>query len=392
MTMKTTTYQPGQNIIDIKKKYRLKKVVKLASNENPSGPSSKALIAGKKILNSINRYPDSKSIKLRQTIKDYLSKSYLAIDNIMIGNGSNEILEFVARRFLNEKSEVLFCKHSFLVYKIISRNMRARIIESNPIMKPGPDHLSIDLDDMRSCVTNKTSVIFIANPSNPTGTALNINRISKFIESLPKRIIVVIDEAYYEYSVFQGLKSAINLLKKYPNLIITRSFSKIHALAGSRIGYGLASKKIVNDFNDYRQPFNINYVAQEMAAVSLMDKSFVNQSLRANDAGMNYLRSSFDNLDVSYLTSYTNFLTIKLGQKTKEIFNSFEHPKILKHKCRNHKGAEHARHEAIKLSSTDWFFQLDSDDKIPPYAISEIVNKISENPDAEYIYGPTKHF
>ena len=100
----------------------------------------------------------------------------------MIGNGSNEILEFVARRFLNEKSEVLFCKHSFLVYKIISRNMRARIIESNPIMKPGPDHLSIDLDDMRSCVTNKTSVIFIANPSNPTGTALNINRISKFIE------------------------------------------------------------------------------------------------------------------------------------------------------------------------------------------------------------------
>ena len=151
------------------------------------------------------------------------------------------------------------------------------------------------------CIRDRTSVIFIANPSNPTGTALNINRISKFIESLPKRIIVVIDEAYYEYSVFQGLKSAINLLKKYPNLIITRSFSKIHALAGSRIGYGLASKKIVNDFNDYRQPFNINYVAQEMAAVSLMDKSFVNQSLRANDAGMNYLRSSFDNLDLSLI-------------------------------------------------------------------------------------------
>ena len=321
MTMKTTTYQPGQNIIDIKRKYRLKKVIKLASNENPSGPSCKALIAGKKILSSINRYPDSKSVKLRQIIKKYLSKSYITTDNIMIGNGSNEILEFIARQYLNEKSEVLFCKHSFLVYKIISRNMRARIIESKPIMKPGLEHLSIDLDDMRSRVTNKTSVIFIANPSNPTGTALNINKITKFIESLPKRIIIVIDEAYYEYSVFQGLKSAINLLKKYPNLIITRSFSKIHALAGSRIGYGLASKKIVNNFNDYRQPFNINYVAQEMAAVSLLDKSFVNRSLRANDKGMKYLKSSFDDLGVPYLNSYTNFLTIKFGQKTKRIFN-----------------------------------------------------------------------
>ena len=321
MAIKTTTYQPGQNIDDIQKKYQIKRVIKLASNENPSGPSPKAINAGNKIIKTINRYPDSKSKKLKGTIKSYLSKSFIDLDNIMIGNGSNEILEFIARNYLNEKSEVLFCKHSFLVYKIISNNMNAKIIESKPILEPGLDYLCIDLDDMKTRITSKTKVIFIANPSNPTGTALKIRDIDRFIDSIPKRIIVVIDEAYYEYSLYQGLKSAINLLKKYPNVVITRSFSKIYALAGTRIGYGLATSQIVSDFNDYRQPFNINYIAQEMATASLNDQVFVEKSLKDNQSGMEFLKSSFDNLDISYLNSYTNFITIKLGSRTKKVFN-----------------------------------------------------------------------
>ena len=321
MVMKTTTYQPGQNIDDIQKKYQIKKVIKLASNENPSGPSPKAIKAGNKIINMINRYPDSKSKRLKEAINSYLSKSFIGLENIMIGNGSNEILEFIARRYLNEKSEVLFCRHSFLVYKIISGNMNAKIIESNPVTTPGLNYLSVDLDDMKSRITSKTKVIFIANPSNPTGTALKMRDIDKFISSIPKRIIVVVDEAYYEYSLYQGLKSAINLLKKYPNVVITRSFSKIYALAGSRIGYGLASKKIVSEFNDYRQPFNTNYVAQEMATVSLKDQAFVKKSLIDNQTGMDFLKSSFDKLGIFHLNSYTNFITIKLGSRTKKIFN-----------------------------------------------------------------------
>ena len=321
MTIKTPTYEPGQNINDIQKKYQIKKVIKLASNENPSGPSKKALIAGEKVIQIINRYPDSKSKNLRKTINNYLSKSFINENNIMIGNGSNEILEFVARRYLNNTSEVLFCKHSFLVYKIISKNAKAKIIESKPLMMPGKDYLSIDLDDMRSRITNKTRVIFIANPSNPTGTALKINKLTKFIDTVPKKIIIVIDEAYYEYAVFRGLKSAINLLKIYPNVIITRSFSKIHALAGLRIGYGLASNKIVNEFNIFRQPFNINYIAQEMAAVSLKDSAYVTKSLKDNDKGMKYLKLNFDKLCIPYLDSYANFLTIKTGSKTLEIYN-----------------------------------------------------------------------
>lgn len=320
--MKTTTYQPGQNIDDIKKKYNIKKVIKLASNENPSGPSTKAITAGIKIQKIINRYPDSHSLKLKSAIKKFLSKSFISLDNIVIGNGSNEILEFIARRFLNDKSEVLFCKHSFLVYKIISKNMNAKIIESKPIDDPGMNYLCIDLQNMKKSISNNTKVIFIANPSNPTGTILKIKAIDDFIKSISKKIIVVIDEAYYEYSLYRGYKSAINLIKKYPNVVITRSFSKIHALAGLRIGYGVTSKSIAKDFNNYRQPFNINYIAQEMATVSLTDKSFVNKSLKENHVGMTYLKSCFDDLGIPYLNSYTNFLTINLGKYTKKIYNA----------------------------------------------------------------------
>jgi len=320
--MKTTTYQPGKNIDDIRKKYNIKRVIKLASNENPSGPSIKAINAGVKIQKKINRYPDSHSVKLKHAINSFLSKPFIKLNNIIIGNGSNEILEFVARRFLNEKSEVLFCKHSFLVYKIISKNMNAKIIESKPVNEPGSNYLSIDLQDMSKRITSKTKVIFIANPSNPTGTILKVKEIDGFIKRISKKIIVVIDEAYYEYALFRGFKSAINLLKKYPNVVITRSFSKIHALAGLRIGYGIASDSIAKDFNNYRQPFNINYIAQEMATASLSDKSFVNKSLKENHEGMIYLKSCFDDLGIPYLDSYTNFLTINLGKYTKRIYNA----------------------------------------------------------------------
>ena len=329
MTIKTSTYQPGQNIDDIQKKYRIKNVIKLASNENPSGPSTKAIKAGLEIFKIINRYPDSKSSKLKKTIASYLSLSSIKVDNIMIGNGSNEILEFVARQYLDKKSEVLFCKHSFLVYKIVSANVNAKIVESKPIMIPGINYMNIDLEDMKLKITSKTKVIFIANPGNPTGTVLSITSIKKFLDNIPKRIIVVLDEAYYEYSEYKGFKTAASLLKKYSNIIVTRSFSKIHALAGLRIGYGLASKKIVNDFNNFRQPFNINYIAQEMAAVSLTDSSYVKKSLKENDNGMIYLKSCFDELGIKYLNSYTNFLTIYLGSKTKQIFNDLLHQGVI---------------------------------------------------------------
>ncbi len=316
----TSTYQPGRNIEDIQKTYGLKNVIKLASNENPLGPSKKAISAANKMINSMNRYPDSQSSRLKQAINKLISKRNISTDNIIIGNGSNEILELVARKYLNNNSEVLFCKHSFLVYKIISNTMNAKIIESKIITKKGKDFMGIDLESMRSKITKKTKVIFIANPGNPTGTVLSINKIEKFVKTISKKIIIVIDEAYYEYASYYGFKSSISLLNKYNNIIITRSFSKIHALAGVRVGYGLASKEIISNFNKIRQPFNVNYVAQTMAMESLSDEKYLKKSLELNDIGMQFLKLEFKKLGISYIDSYTNFMTVYLGNNAQIIY------------------------------------------------------------------------
>jgi histidinol-phosphate aminotransferase len=316
----TSTYQPGRNINDIQKLYGLKKVIKLASNENPLGPSKKAISAANKIVESINRYPDSKSIDLKSAILKNISKRNITVNNIIIGNGSNEILELVARKYLNNNSEVLFCKHSFLVYKIISNTMKAKIIESKPIKEKGKDFMGIDLESMKSKITNKTKVIFIANPGNPTGTIVPINEIESFIRKISKKIIVVIDEAYYEYSSHHGFKNAVNLLAKYSNIVVTRSFSKIYALAGIRVGYGLASKDIISEFDKIRQPFNVNYIAQKMAIASLGDEEYLRKSLDLNDMGMQFLKLELNKLGIVYLNTYTNFITIHLGSKTQEIY------------------------------------------------------------------------
>ena len=322
MSVKTSTsnYQPGQSIEHVQKKYGLKGVIKLASNENPFGPSKKATDKVNKLISNVNRYPDGSCIQLKKTIKKFLSKSYIGLDNITVGNGSNEILELVARTYLSADSESLFSKHSFIVYKIISNSMKAKIIESKPITKKGADYLGTDLIDMKSKITKKTNVIFIANPNNPTGTVVDFKELEEFIKSVPKRIIIVIDEAYYEYSSYEGHKDAISLIKKYPNVIITRSFSKIYALAGLRIGYGLASNNITQKINDKRQPFNVNYIAQSMAAISLNDKKFVNKSLRENAAARKWLMNQLKKLNIDCLDSNTNFLTINLGSNANFVF------------------------------------------------------------------------
>lgn len=322
MAIKTSisSYQPGRNINDIRKIYGIRNVIKLASNENPLGPSKKAVAAANKITKSLNRYPDSKSVDLKNAIQKNISKRNISVNNIIIGNGSNEILELIARTYLSDKSEVLFCKHSFLVYTIISNAMKAKIIESKPLLKQDTRFMGVDLKSLKSKITGKTKVIFIANPGNPTGVGLPISEIETFIKKISKKIIIVIDEAYHEYSDYYGLKSAINLLSKHPNIIVTRSFSKVYALAGARVGYGIASREIIFHFDKMRQPFNINYIAQKMAIESLSDKRYLRNSLKLNDAGMQYLRLQFDQLSITYLNSCANFITFYLGSKTQQVY------------------------------------------------------------------------
>ncbi len=317
----TNNYKPGLDIDYVKKKYKLNKVIKLASNENPVGPSKLALNILKQGQENINRYPDGKCDVLKREIAKHISKSYVKPKNIVIGNGSSEILELVAKAFLTKKSEALFSKHSFIVYKLVSNFMSAKVRESKLITKIGKNFMSSDLDDMKNKITTSTKVIFLPNPANPTGALISHEAIDKFVSSLPKKIIIVIDEAYIEYACIRGHKSCVTLLQKYNNVIITRSFSKIYALAGIRIGYGLASEELISKLNNKRQPFNVNQIAQLMAIKSLSDKKFLNESLRDYDICRVYLTKELDKLHLNYIDSYANFITINFGRATKSIFN-----------------------------------------------------------------------
>ena len=314
-------YQPGLSAEIVKKKFSLSKVIKLASNENPLGPCKKAVKAAENNLKFLNRYPDGGCSELIKRIKQYISKSYIKNENIIIGNGSNEILELTARAFLDKRSEVIISKHAFLVYKMISNSMKAKVVETSLYTTKDKDFMTINLNSIKNNITPRTKIIFIANPSNPTGTIVDTAHIDALIKSISKKIIVIIDEAYIEYACFRGHKSAIDLLKKYNNLIVTRSFSKIYAIAGSRVGYGLSNKNLIAKLNLKRQPFNVNQIGQIMALNSIGDKNFLQQSLLKNRQSYEYLIKELKKDSIYFIDSYTNFITIFFGKKSKIIFN-----------------------------------------------------------------------
>ncbi len=318
--MSIFTYRPGKSIGSVKKQYNIRNVIKLASNENPLGPSLKALKIVAKRINELNRYPDSDPSELKLQIVAGLKQKSITVNNLIIGNGSNEILDFIARAYLSPDSEVIFTKHSFLVYKIISNVMKAKIIETKPIMLKGDQYLGTDLSAIMEKINKKTKLIFIANPNNPTGTILDIKDLDSFMRNVPKKVVVVLDEAYAEYAEHQNKHSGLSLLKKYPNIIITRTFSKIYALAGLRIGYGIGSKDIIKKLNYFRQPFNTNAFAQLLASECLKDKKYISKSLLNNAKGMSYLKNQLDKLGINYLSSYGNFLTFKLGARASNIY------------------------------------------------------------------------
>ena len=314
-----TKYTPGFNIHDVQKKYQLKKVIKLASNENPFISDSVSKYISKKKHN-INLYPDSKPLNLQALIAKQLG-CRLKEKNIILGNGSNEILEFITRLTLNETSEVIIPKHSFLVYQIISKLQNAKIIVSKPDRnKSSKNYLGVDLDSIKKKISKKTKLIFIANPGNPTGTYIQLSMIEEFIDSIPKNIIVVIDEAYYEYLDPKIDKSAVSLITKYNNIIVTRSFSKIYGLASLRVGYGVSNSKIIDRIKLYKQPFNTNLFAQKAAELALHDTKFIEKSKKNNQNQLSMLVNLFNKLGINYLGVYCNFLTFEVGLKSDLLF------------------------------------------------------------------------
>ncbi|MEE9355785.1 MAG: aminotransferase class I/II-fold pyridoxal phosphate-dependent enzyme, partial [Methylococcaceae bacterium] len=249
---KLIPYQPGKPVTELQRELGLEKIIKLASNENPLGPGPQTVAAIHAALPELARYPDGAGFELKCALS---AKHNLSTEQITLGNGSNEILELLARTFLTPECEVIFSQHSFAVYPLVTQAVGAKG-KSVPALNYGHN-----LDAMLAAVTANTRMVFIANPNNPTGTYIQHNEVEAFIKALPEQVLCVLDEAYYEYIDAKEQFDSVTWLDSFPNLIITRTFSKAYGLAGLRVGYGLSSNLIADLLNRVRQPFNNNALA-----------------------------------------------------------------------------------------------------------------------------------
>ena len=299
-------YQGGKPISELAREMGLNEadIVKLASNENPLGISPKAQMAIDEAVHTIARYPDGNSFELRKAVSE---KFGLNNNQIVFGNGSNDILELAARAFLHAGCEAIYSQHAFAVYPLVTQAVGA-----TGVVVPAKNYAH-DLDGFLQAITPKTRLIFIANPNNPTGTLLNKDALRAFIHAVPSHVLIVLDEAYDEYLSAENKSEAISWLAEFDNLIISRTFSKAYGLAGLRIGFGLMHADIADMLNRVRQPFNVNSIAQAAAVASLADNDFVARSYALNQAGMAQLTQGFNKLGLEYIVSYANFVSFKVA-------------------------------------------------------------------------------
>lgn len=301
-------YQPGKPVSEIARQFGLNEadIVKLASNENPLGMSPKARAAMLEAAGDLGRYPDPNGFELKATLA---ARHDVPPEWITLGNGSNDILELVAHAFLVAGTSSVFAQYSFAVYALATQATGAKAI-----VVPAVDY-GHDLSAMRAAIDPSTRVVFIANPNNPTGTFLTGQQIADFVASVPSDVVVVLDEAYNEYLNEDQLYDAMALVRRHPNLLVSRSFSKAYGLAGLRVGYGVAQPALTDLLNRIRQPFNVNTLAQAAAAASLGDAAFLKQTFDTNLAGMAQLESGLKALGLSWVPSCANFLLVEVGDK-----------------------------------------------------------------------------
>ncbi len=296
-------YIPGKPINEVKRELGLKDVIKLASNENPLGPSPKALLAVKKGLKDIFLYPEGSGILLKQKIAKMAN---LRPSNVILGNGSDELIEIIGKTFVNPEDDIVVAEGAFIRYKMAGELMAGRVISV-----PMRDYTH-DLQAMKKAITPATKAVFIANPNNPTGTYVTKKEVEEFFSGLREDVIVVFDEAYYEYVTQANYPQTVPYLKKGRNIIILRTFSKIYALAGLRVGYGLANEEIISYMERVRPPFNVNSLAQLAAEASLDDAAQVKRSLKLVQEQKKYLYRELERLEITYIPSAANFILICL--------------------------------------------------------------------------------
>lgn len=304
-------YVPGKPIDEVKRELGLDEVVKLASNENPLGLSEKVKDALSQNFDEFSRYPDGGTWCLREKLARYLN---IENDEIVIGNGSNELIEFIARGFINEGDTVISSEYAFLVYPLLTKVCNGKYIEV-----PMKD-FRYDLEAIARVVDEKTRVIFLANPNNPTGTYFTKSEFESFLDVIPSDVIVCLDEAYVDFVDKSDYPNGLDYFRR-GNVIVLRTFSKAFGLAGFRIGYAVAHKDVITYFNKIRQPFNVNAPAQIAACAALDDKDYISRTIEVTNSGKKYLCDEFDRLGLTYLKSQTNFILVKVNMDSKKFFN-----------------------------------------------------------------------
>lgn len=306
-----TPYQPGKPIEEVERELGIPAVIKLASNENPLGASPHALAAAQKMLQKSRLYPDGGSYELKQVLAHFLQVDFA---QLTIGNGSENILELIVKTYLTQDSAAILSQYAFLTIQLLIKSYGAEMC-TVPAYQFGHD-----IQQMIAAVNDKTRIIFVVNPNNPTGTYTNADDMLLLLNSVPSNVLIVVDEAYHEYIDRADYLDLIPLLNQYPNLILTRTFSKAYGLAGMRLGYSISSPEIADMLNRARLPFNVNSIAASAACAALLDQEHIQKSIALNASGMQYLAEEFKKLQLNYIPSLGNFITLDVRQNGVDIY------------------------------------------------------------------------
>lgn len=294
-------YQPGLTLQQIARTYGVaeKDIIKIASNENPQGPSPKALKAAQAALLESNRYPD------QFELNDALANKYnVEKEQIILGNGSNDILDLLARVFLGRGNEAISSQYGFQIYRLLTQLVNAR-----SVIVPAKNY-GHDLEAIAQAINENTRIVWIANPNNPTGTFNDEEKLLRLLAKVPEHVIVVLDEAYYEYLGTEDAYDAISWLERFPRLVVVRTFSKAYGLAGFRVGYGIGHPELIAQLQKARQPFNVSVTALATATAALKDEEYLKESVAANREGVNFMTKDLELLKMTYIPTFTNFVTI----------------------------------------------------------------------------------
>ena len=309
--MQIKPYVPGKPVEEVERELGITDVIKLASNENPLGPAPSAVSTLQKQAASVSLYPDGNCYYLKEALSQHLGVSPA---HLIVGNGSDEIIELIAKAFLNEGEETIVADPTFSEYDFATKIMGGRTI-----VVPTKD-LTHDLEAMLAAVTDKTKLVFICNPNNPTGTLVDKASVDAFLDKLPQDVITIFDEAYYEYVTAENYPQTVEYVQAGRKVIVLRTFSKIYGLAGLRVGYGISTPEIIGMLHRVKEPFNVNLLAQAAAVAALKDTDHLEKSRAVNDEGKNYLYQEFEKMGLFYQPTHANFIWVQVKADSQTVF------------------------------------------------------------------------